>query len=170
MADSGDCSRTIDPHRRTTGNEAARRAGVPCKAPASLLYRRRPWLITVTTRPPHLETSLTVFAEGPITANDAFFVRCHLANIPLAVDPASYRLRALGRVNSPLSLSLDDLKRIAEPDEVVAVNPCSGNGLGFPSPRVFGAQWSNGAMGARHLLDYSSRSWSRTQARQSATS
>jgi hypothetical protein len=53
--------------------------------------QKRP-LIRVTTRPPHLETPFSVFNEGPITANDAFFVRYHLANIPLAVDPATSRL------------------------------------------------------------------------------
>ena len=112
-----------------------------------LRYPQKRPLISVTTRPPHLETPFSVFAEGPITANDAFFVRYHLANIPLAVDPATYRLRVLGLVNSPLSLSLDELKRIAEPVEVVAVNQCSGNSRGFSSPRVFGAQLANGAMG-----------------------
>ena len=107
---------------------------------------KRP-LIRVTARPPHLETPFSTFDEGPITANDAFFVRYHLANIPLSVDPATYRLTVKGRVNSPLALSLAELKALAEPVEVVAVNQCSGNSRGFSSPRVFGAQLANGAMG-----------------------
>ena len=107
---------------------------------------KRP-LIRVTTRPPHLETPFSVFNEGPITANDAFFVRYHLANIPLSVDLASYRIRVKGLVNTPLELSLADLKAIAEPVAVIAVNQCSGNSRGFFSPRVFGAQLANGAMG-----------------------
>ena len=107
---------------------------------------KRP-LIRVTTRPPHLETPFSVFNEGPITANDAFFVRYHLANIPLAVDLATYRLTVKGLVDKPLSLSLAELKALAEPVEVVAVNQCSGNSRGFSSPRVFGAQLANGAMG-----------------------
>ncbi|MEC5212029.1 sulfite dehydrogenase [Polaromonas sp. CG_9.5] len=108
--------------------------------------QKRP-LIRVTTRPPHLETPFSVFNEGPITANDAFFVRYHLANIPLAVDPATYRLTVKGKVNTPLNLSLADLKALAAPVEVVAVNQCSGNSRGYSSPRVFGAQLANGAMG-----------------------
>lgn len=107
---------------------------------------KRP-LIRVTTRPPHLETPFSVFNEGPITANDAFFVRYHLANIPLAVDLSTYRLTVKGLVNRPLSLSLAELKALAEPVEVVAVNQCSGNSRGFSSPRVFGSQLANGAMG-----------------------
>jgi sulfite dehydrogenase (cytochrome) subunit A len=107
---------------------------------------KRP-LIRVTTRPPHLETPFAVFNEGPITASDAFFVRYHLANIPLSVDLATSRLKVTGRVSRPLSLSLAELKRLAEPVEVIAVNQCSGNSRGFFSPRVFGAQLANGAMG-----------------------
>jgi DMSO/TMAO reductase YedYZ molybdopterin-dependent catalytic subunit len=107
---------------------------------------KRP-LIRVTARPPHLETPFSVFNEGPITANDAFFVRYHLANIPLSIDPAPYRLAVQGLVNSPLSLSLAELKALAQPTEVIAVNQCSGNSRGFSAPRVFGAQLANGAMG-----------------------
>jgi sulfite dehydrogenase len=107
---------------------------------------KRP-LIRVHTRPPHLETPFSVFNEGPITANDAFFVRYHLANIPLSVDLATYRLSVKGAVAKPLSLSLAELKALAEPVEVIAVNQCSGNSRGFSSPRVFGAQLANGAMG-----------------------
>lgn len=107
---------------------------------------KRP-LIRVHTRPPHLETPFQVFNEGPLTPNDAFFVRYHLANIPLTVDPTAYRLSVKGVVRSPLSLSLADLKTMGEPVELVAVNQCSGNSRGFSSPRVFGAQLANGAMG-----------------------
>jgi sulfite dehydrogenase (cytochrome) subunit A len=104
-------------------------------------------LIRVTTRPPHLETPFSVFNEGPNTANDAFFVRYHLANIPLSIDAAAYRVAVKGLVRTPLSLSLDDLKGLGNAVEVVAVNQCSGNSRGFSSPRVFGAQLANGAMG-----------------------
>ena len=104
-------------------------------------------LIRVHTRPPHLETPFSVFNEGPITANDAFFVRYHLANIPTKVDLDTYRLTVTGLVGNPLSLSLTELKALGEPVEVVAVNQCSGNSRGYSSPRVFGAQLANGAMG-----------------------
>ena len=38
-------------------------------------------LIRLTTRPPQLETPFSVFNEGLVTPNDAFFVRYHLAGI-----------------------------------------------------------------------------------------
>ena len=104
-------------------------------------------LILVHNRPPHLETPFSVFNEGVITSNDAFYVRYHLANLPTSIDLTDYRLTIKGAVKRPLSLSLEELKSIAQPVEVVAVNQCSGNSRGYSSPRVFGAQLSNGAMG-----------------------
>lgn len=113
--------------------------------------QKRP-LTLVTTRPPHLETPFAVFNEGPITPNDAFFVRYHLANFPTSIDPDTYRLTIKGSVQTPLSLSLAELKALAEPVEVVAVNQCSGNSRGFSMPRVFGAQLGNGSMGNARWL------------------
>src|SRR5262245_54912107 len=68
-------------------------------------------MILLTHRPPQLETPFAVFNEGVITPNDAFFVRYHLANIPLEIDPATFRLEVKGLVKSPLSLSLENLRK-----------------------------------------------------------
>ncbi len=106
---------------------------------------KRP-LLRLTSRPPQLETPFAVFDEGLITPNDAFFVRYHLADIPLDIDKAAFRVAVKGAVKTPLSLSLDDLKRIGT-TEIVAVNQCSGNGRGFFEPRVAGGQAGNGLMG-----------------------
>ncbi len=107
---------------------------------------KRP-LILVHSRPPHLETPFAVFNEGLLTPNDAFFVRYHLANIPTRIDPATYRLKVSGKVKSALDLSMADLKSMPGQVELIAVNQCSGNSRGYASPRVFGAQLGNGAMG-----------------------
>ena len=121
---------------------------------------KRP-LIQLTARPPQLETPFSVFNEGVITPNDAFFVRYHLSDIPLSIDPDTFRLNIKGKIDRALSLSLSDLKNDFEPVEIVAVNQCSGNSRGFFTPRVAGGQLANGAMGnarwkgvsLRHLLD-----------------
>ena len=107
---------------------------------------KRP-MIVLTSRPPQLETPFEVFREGAITPNDAFFVRYHLANLPLQIDSTTYRLSVGGTVKSPLSLSLDDLRKNFEQVETVAVAQCSGNSRGFLQPRVGGGQLGNGAMG-----------------------
>jgi sulfite dehydrogenase (cytochrome) subunit A len=108
--------------------------------------QKRP-LIVLTSRPPQLETPFGVFSEGLLTPNDAFFVRYHWSGLPLSIDPAAYRLRVGGSVDSPLELSLEALQRLAAPVDLVAVNQCSGNGRGHFAPRVNGGQLSNGAMG-----------------------
>jgi sulfite dehydrogenase len=108
--------------------------------------QKRP-LIRLTTRPPQLETPFSVFNEGVLTPNDAFFVRYHLSDIPTVVDPATFRVRVHGKVATPLTLSLDDLKKLATPIDIVAVNQCSGNSRGHFVPRVGGGQMSHGAMG-----------------------
>jgi len=107
--------------------------------------QKRP-LIGLTSRPPQLETPFSVFNEGPITANDAFFVRYHLAQVPLDIDPDKFTVEIKGKVDHPLKLSLKDLKKLPAV-ELVAVNQCSGNSRGFFDPRVAGGQLGNGAMG-----------------------
>ncbi|WP_223262879.1 molybdopterin-dependent oxidoreductase [Sphingobium sp. SCG-1] len=107
---------------------------------------KRP-MIGLTARPPQLETPFSVFDEGVLTPNDAFFVRYHLSDIPLSIDMSAYRLEIGGHVEKTLSLSLADLKRMAAATDLVAVNQCSGNSRGFFEPRVAGGQLANGAMG-----------------------
>ena len=107
--------------------------------------QKRP-MIGLTSRPPQLETPFSVFNEGVITPNDAFFVRYHLADIPLEIDPDTFTLEVKGSVERALKLSLSDIKALPEV-EIVAVNQCSGNSRGFVTPRVAGGQLGNGAMG-----------------------
>src|SRR5436305_13741997 len=107
--------------------------------------QKRP-MIGVTSRPPQLETPFSVFNEGVITPNNAFFVRYHLAGIPTEIDPDTYTVEVKGKVEKPLKLSLGDIKRLPSV-EIVAVNQCSGNSRGFFEPRVAGGQSGNGAMG-----------------------
>jgi sulfite dehydrogenase len=113
--------------------------------PLAKYPQKRP-LIVLTSRPPQLETPFEVFDEGVLTPNDAFFVRYHLAGIPTEIDADTFRVQIKGKVNTPLTLSLSDLKKL-DSIEYVAVNQCSGNGRGLFNPRVAGGQLANGAMG-----------------------
>jgi DMSO/TMAO reductase YedYZ molybdopterin-dependent catalytic subunit len=108
--------------------------------------QKRP-LIVLTTRPVQLETPMVVFNAGPFTPNDAFFVRWHLGNVPTDIDGDAFRINVHGLVNTPLSLSVADLKSGYDAVEIAAVCECSGNSRGFFNPRVPGGQWGNGSMG-----------------------
>ena len=107
--------------------------------------QKRP-MIGLTSRPPQLETPFSLFNDGVITPNNAFFVRYHLAGIPTEIDPDTYTVEVKGKVDKPLKLSLADIKRLPSV-EIVAVNQCSGNSRAFFEPRVAGGQSGNGAMG-----------------------
>ena len=107
--------------------------------------QKRP-MIGLTSRPPQLETPFSAFNGKVITPNDAFFVRYHLADIPLSIDPDTFSVEIKGKVDKPMKLSLATIKKMPAVD-IVAVNQCSGNSRGFFNPRVAGGQLGNGAMG-----------------------
>ncbi|MGY3608196.1 MULTISPECIES: SorA family sulfite dehydrogenase catalytic subunit [unclassified Bradyrhizobium] len=109
-------------------------------------YPQKRLMIGLTSRPPQLETPFSVFNEDVLTPNDAFFVRYHLADIPLEIDPDTFSVEIKGKVAKPLKLSLAEIKKMPAID-LVAVNQCSGNSRGFSDPRVAGGQLANGAMG-----------------------
>jgi DMSO/TMAO reductase YedYZ molybdopterin-dependent catalytic subunit len=107
--------------------------------------QKRP-MIGLTSRPPQLETPFAVFNDGAITPSNAFFVRYHLGDVPLDIDPDTFTLEIKGKVDRPLKFSLQEIRKLPAV-ELVAVNQCSGNSRGFSSPRVAGGQLGNGAMG-----------------------
>ena len=103
-------------------------------------------LIRRSYRPPNFETPLDFFRE-PITRNDAFFVRYHLASIP-QVNAKSWRLKVGGdAAKQPLELDLASLRKDFPAAELIAVCQCSGNRRGMFQPHVQGVEWGVGAMG-----------------------
>src|SRR3954465_10760880 len=107
--------------------------------------QKRP-MIGLPSRPPQLETPFAVFNDGPITPNNAFFVRYHLSDLPYSLDPDKFTLEVKGKVDKALKLSLKDIRKM-KATEIAPVNQCSGNSRGFLDPRVAGGQLANGAMG-----------------------
>jgi DMSO/TMAO reductase YedYZ molybdopterin-dependent catalytic subunit len=118
--------------------------GVGSIARMATLPGKKP-LIELADRPPNYEAPLEYF-RTPITPNDEFFVRYHLADIP-EVDPKTYKIKVGGDgADNAVELTLDDLKALPAV-EVVAVNQCSGNRRGLSKPHVPGVEWGYGAMG-----------------------
>src|SRR6476469_997950 len=104
---------------------AALPQGVRDNAIMDALPGKRP-LIKLSYRPPNYETPVSSFS-GPITANEDFFVRYHLADIP-QVDPAKWSLTVEGGQN-PLTMDLATLRQMPFV-EIAAVCQCSGNRRG----------------------------------------
>jgi DMSO/TMAO reductase YedYZ molybdopterin-dependent catalytic subunit len=102
-------------------------------------------LIQLADKPPNYESPLE-YLRTPITPNDQFFVRYHLADIP-EVDAKTYKISVGGDgANGQADITLDDLKKMPAV-EVTAVNQCSGNRRGLSKPHVAGVEWGYGAMG-----------------------
>src|SRR5689334_14876654 len=118
--------------------------GVSTVATMEALPGKKP-LIKLSYRPPNYESPIEYF-RTPITPNDQFFVRYHLADIP-EVDANTWKLSVGGDgAERTAELTLADLKALPA-TEVVAVNQCSGNRRGLFKPHVPGVEWGYGAMG-----------------------
>ena len=110
--------------------------------PARQLYGKDK-LIIRSVRPPDFETPVSLLNTF-ITPNDAFYVRSHIP-IP-QIDAATWALKIGGEVNSPVTLSLDEVKKLP----VVTITntlECAGNGRAFFQPALAGIQWEKGAVG-----------------------
>jgi sulfite oxidase len=90
-------------------------------------------------------------AESPLealrsleTSNDLFFVRCH--HLPPADAATAWTLTVDGDVARPLTLRLDDIRRIHSERRAATIE-CAGNGRGrFELPATSGVQWDLGAV------------------------
>ncbi|MCU1283236.1 MAG: sulfite oxidase-like oxidoreductase [bacterium] len=100
-------------------------------------------LVARVSRPQDLETPGAAL-DAELTPNDLFFVRSHFG--PAILDERTFRLEVGGLVDRPLTLTLDDLRRLPRVT-VPAVLQCAGNGRSLYRPRVPGAQWARGAVG-----------------------
>ena len=104
-----------------------------------------PALIERSDRPEQWETSLASHDGTHLTYNELFFVRSHFG--APQIDVTNWRLEVTGRVNTPLTLSLDELMSMQRRSEV-AVLECAGNGRGLmPLASTSGTQWGRGAVG-----------------------
>ncbi|MDP8982895.1 MAG: molybdopterin-dependent oxidoreductase, partial [Acidobacteriota bacterium] len=97
-------------------------------------------MIVRSSKPQDLEMPLEGFTPW-ITPVDQFFIRTH-AYTP-SVDLAQWKLQVDGHVGQPLTLTLDELKKMPR-IEMVSVLECAGNGRSFYPPRMPGAQWAHG--------------------------
>jgi DMSO/TMAO reductase YedYZ molybdopterin-dependent catalytic subunit len=107
----------------------------------------KPGLTVLGDRPIVMETPAHLL-DDDLTPASRFFVRNN--GVPPDVSgatDASWRLRIDGEVDTPLDLSIADLKREFEPVSLRLVIECAGNGRRFYSPSASGNQWTFGGVG-----------------------
>src|SRR5580658_6236373 len=115
-------------------------------AGASLLFgddRPKRDMLSRAVRPEDLEMPLSGFSEY-ITPIEHFFVRTHVY-VP-AVNLSEWRLKVEGEVATPLTLTMEELKKLPAV-ELVSVVECAGNGRALFDPPLPGLQWANGSVG-----------------------
>jgi DMSO/TMAO reductase YedYZ molybdopterin-dependent catalytic subunit len=132
--------------RRTFLTAAGAAALVPsmalsATAPAIPASRRR--MIQMNGYALDAETPLDALTTY-LTPNDLFFVRHHWN--PMYPGVKSWTLDVDGEVETPLQLSLADLRRFPK-STATCVLQCAGNGRSLHKPTVPGVQWKYGAVG-----------------------
>lgn len=105
--------------------------------------RAKEGMKVLSRRPEDLEMPLSGFSDY-LTPIEHFFVRTHVY-VP-TVDLKDWRLTVGGEVATPLTMNMEELKKLPSV-ELVSVVECAGNGRGFADPPVPGLQWTNGSVG-----------------------
>jgi DMSO/TMAO reductase YedYZ molybdopterin-dependent catalytic subunit len=93
--------------------------------------------------PRNLEFPFSTLSDFKVPT-ERFFVRAHFA-VP-KVDLANYKLAVEGHVENPLSLTLDELKKLPQVTKSLLLE-CAGNGRVFLIPQGRGLQWGLGGVG-----------------------
>ena len=99
--------------------------------------------IELSPRPTDLEMPVQGLIDQ-ITPIESFFVRCH--TYTPQVKLSDWKLTIAGLVEKPLTLTLEDLKKLPRA-ELESVLECAGNGRSFYEPHLPGAQWKFGGVG-----------------------
>jgi DMSO/TMAO reductase YedYZ molybdopterin-dependent catalytic subunit len=81
------------------------------------------------------------------TPTEKFFVRNNGGVPDEAKDPDAWKITVQGEVNTPLTLTLGELKQRFQAQTHRMVMECGGNGRAFFSPGARGNQWTNGGIG-----------------------
>jgi DMSO/TMAO reductase YedYZ molybdopterin-dependent catalytic subunit len=116
---------------------ASERLRFPGKDPNLVLLRDSP---LAAETPEHL-------LDDDTTPTSKFFIANNGLVPEPATDPDAWKLTIDGEVNRPLEIALGDLKKRAPPRTWRMLLECGGNGRSFFTPRVDGAQWTNGGAG-----------------------
>lgn len=102
-------------------------------------------LSLLNDRPLNAETPAHLL-DDDITPTERHFVRNN-GLPPLGMDAANWQLTVDGLVNTPLSLSIEDLRSRFEVVTKRLVIECGGNGRASFNPPARGNQWTYGAVG-----------------------
>jgi DMSO/TMAO reductase YedYZ molybdopterin-dependent catalytic subunit len=114
-------------------------------APQVLRMDGKAELIILGERPLVAETPEHLLDE-PVTSTRNMFIRMNGQIPPVVADPDAWRFTLDGEVNTPLSLTVGELRtRFPNVTRQLQME-CGGNGRAAFSPQTRGNQWGNGAI------------------------
>ena len=115
------------------------------QGPRMFAFEGKEPMILLGDRPLVLETPETLL-DDPVTPNSKIFVRNN-GQIPQpAANPDAWKVRIDGEVNTPLELSVGELRSRFPNVTLQLQMECGGNGRSFFVPETRGNQWGNGAI------------------------
>ncbi|MEQ8653847.1 MAG: sulfite oxidase [Kiloniellales bacterium] len=117
---------------------------IPAAFAADNVIEGKDGLRLLNDRPLNAETPAHLL-DDPITPTSRHFIRNN-GLPPEDVDPKTWTLTVDGMVETPLTLSIDDLKKDFEVVTMALVIECGGNGRSAFDPPAKGNQWSTGAV------------------------
>ncbi|OYX97269.1 MAG: molybdopterin containing oxidoreductase [Hyphomicrobium sp. 32-62-53] len=117
--------------------EGPQKLNMPGKDGGLVVLGERP---LVAETPEHL-------LDDDTTPTSKLFIRNNGTPPELPADLDGWKLVIDGEVNSPLEISLGELKKKAKPVTLRMMLECGGNGRSFFSPPAKGNQWTNGGAG-----------------------
>jgi len=106
----------------------------------------KPGLTMLGDRPLNMETPPHLLDDDFTQAARMFVRNNGLPPVVADADIRNWRLAIDGEVDTPLNLSIDDLKRDFESVTLRLQIECAGNGRRFMKPAARGNQWSFGAI------------------------
>ena len=122
-------------------------APAPPAAPANLNFPGKdPGLVLLGDNPLVAETPAHLL-DDDTTPISKFFIRNNGQIPEPPADPEAWTITIDGEVNTPLQLTLADLKSGFENVTLRMVLECGGNGRSFFIPAARGNQWTNGGAG-----------------------
>lgn len=117
---------------------------IPAAFAAEGVIEGKDGLRLLNDRPLNAETPAHLL-DDPITPTDRHFIRNN-GLPPEEVDPETWTLTVDGLVDTPLALTIADMKKDFEVVTMALVIECGGNGRAAFDPPARGNQWSTGAV------------------------
>jgi len=124
---------------------AALAQGAQPQGPRMLQFEGKEPMILLSDRPLVAEAPETLLDDA-VTPNSRIFIRNNGQTPEPAANPDAWRFKVEGEVNTPLELSVGELRTRFPAVTLQLQMECGGNGRSFFVPEARGNQWGNGAI------------------------